>query len=115
VDMFKVMAPFQPPPPPGAGSPFQWGSRQYVEELLGTAFELRFEAGDAPQRGRSGEEVWELFSTVYGPTRTLAEGLEPGRRDELHRAFAGFFEGYRTDGGVHQPRPYVIVLGTRRR
>jgi ubiquinone/menaquinone biosynthesis C-methylase UbiE len=114
VDMFKVMASFQPPPPPGAGSPFRWGSRDYVEELLGNAFELRFEEGDAPQRGRSGEEVWELFSTVYGPTRTLAESLAPERREELRRAFVEFFERYRSDDGIHQPRPYLVVLGTRR-
>lgn len=114
VDMFKVMAPFMPAPPPGAGSPFTWGRREHVEELLGEAFELRFEEGDAPQHGTSGEEVWQLFSTVYGPTRTLAESLEPSRREELHAAFAGFYEGYRTDGGVHQPRPYSLVLGTRK-
>ncbi|WP_084965564.1 class I SAM-dependent methyltransferase [Thermoactinospora rubra] len=114
VDMFKVMAPFMPAPPPGAGSPFQWGSREYVQERLGGDFELDFEEGDAPQTGSSGEEVWELFSTVYGPTRTLAESLEPGRREELHRAFVDFYEGFRTDGGVHQPRPYLIVKGTRR-
>lgn len=114
VDMFKVMAPFQPPPVPGAGSPFQWGSRSYVEELLGGAFELRFEDGDAPQLGASGEEVWQLFSTVFGPTRTLAESLPEERRGELHRAFVDFYEGYRTNGGVHQPRPYLIVVGTRR-
>jgi SAM-dependent methyltransferase len=114
VDMFKTMAPFQPPPPAGVGSPFAWGDRDYVQERLGDAFELRFEEGDAPQRADSGEEVWELFSTVYGPTRTLAESLEPERREELHRAFAGFYEQYRTEEGVHQPRPYVVVLGTRR-
>jgi SAM-dependent methyltransferase len=114
VDMFKVMAPFQPPPPPGAGSPFRWGSRDYVEELLGDAFELRFEEGDAPQRGRSAEEVWELFSTVYGPTRTLAESLTPDRRQELRRAFVEFFERYRSEDGIHQPRPYLVVLGARR-
>jgi SAM-dependent methyltransferase len=114
VDMFKVMAPFLPPLPPGAGSPFAWGSRDYVEELLGAAFELRFEEGDAPQRGESGEDVWQLFSTVYGPTRTLAESLPPERREELHRAFVDFYESYRTDGGIHQPRPYLIVLGTKR-
>lgn len=114
VDMFKVMAPFQPLPVPGVGSPFHWGSRAYVEELLGGAFDLRFEEGDAPQRGASGQEVWDLFSTVYGPTRTLAESLARERRDELRRAFIDFYEGYRTDDGIHQPRPYLIVLGTRR-
>ncbi|GAA2669349.1 class I SAM-dependent methyltransferase [Nonomuraea recticatena] len=114
VDMFKVMKPFMPPPPQGAGSPFQWGNREYVEQRLGEDFELRFEEGDAPQVSESGEEVWELFSTVYGPTRTLAESLDPDRREELHRAFAEFFEGYRDERGVRQPRPFLVVIGTRR-
>jgi ubiquinone/menaquinone biosynthesis C-methylase UbiE len=114
VDMFKVMARFQPPPPAGAGSPFAWGRREYVAQLLGDAFELDFEEGDAPQRGESGEEIWQLFSTVYGPTRTLAESLDAERREELHRAFVDLYEDYRTNGGVHQPRPYLLVLGRRR-
>jgi len=36
------MSPFMPPPPPGAGSPFQWGDEGYVEEMLGHTFELDF-------------------------------------------------------------------------
>ncbi|MFG3437423.1 class I SAM-dependent methyltransferase [Nonomuraea sp. NPDC047897] len=114
VDMFGVMAPFMPAPPPGAESPFRWGDRAYVEELLGEAFALRFEEGDAPQVSGSGEEVWELFSTVYGPTRVLAESLGPERREELRRAFVVFFEGFRGAGGVRQPRPYLVVAGSRR-
>jgi ubiquinone/menaquinone biosynthesis C-methylase UbiE len=114
VDMFRVMAPFQPPPPAGAGSPFQWGNPDYVTQLLGTAFELRFERGDAPQLGQSGEDVWRLFSSSYGPIKTLAENLESGRRKKLRRALVDFYEGYRTADGVRQPRPYLIVLGTRR-
>ncbi|MFD1933897.1 class I SAM-dependent methyltransferase [Nonomuraea mangrovi] len=113
VDMFQMMRPFMPAPPQGAGSPFQWGSRDYVEQRLGADFELRFEEGDAPQTGESGEEVWELFSTVYGPARTLAESLEPGRREELRRAFVEFYERYRTKSGVHQPRPYLVAVGVR--
>lgn len=115
VDMAKVTARFMPPPVPGAGSPFQWGSRDYVEKLLGDAYELSFEEGDAPQRGESGEAVWQLFSTAYGPTRALAESLDPDRREELHRAYVAFLENYRTAHGVCLPRPYLIVLGTRRR
>ena len=113
-DMFRLMAPFAPPPAPGAGSPFDWGREEHVKRLLGDAFELRFEEADSPQTGESGEEIWELFSTSYGPTKTLADSLEPERREELHRAWVDFCERYRTNGGIHQPRPYLLVLGTRR-
>ena len=39
--MFKVMAPFQPAPPPS--SPFDWGAETRVHELLGESFELELE------------------------------------------------------------------------
>jgi SAM-dependent methyltransferase len=113
IDMFKVMVPFQPAPPVGAGSPFMWGDTEYVDELLGDDFDLAFEVGDAPQIAESGEEVWQLFSTVYGPTRTLAANLPDDRREELHRNFVDFFEGYRTENGIHNSRPYLVVIGTR--
>src|SRR5262249_53012321 len=36
---------FQPPPPEGAGYPFDWGTEEHVTELLGGAFELEFHDG----------------------------------------------------------------------
>jgi SAM-dependent methyltransferase len=39
--MFKVMAPYQPVPPPS--SPFDWGVESRVRELLGESFELEVE------------------------------------------------------------------------
>jgi SAM-dependent methyltransferase len=113
-DMFKVMAPFQPTPPPGVGSPFDWGRKERVRELLGEAFDLDFVERDSPQTGESGEWVWQAFLDTYGPSRTLANSLEPKRREELARAMVDFFEQYRDGDGVHQPRAYYVVLGTRR-
>jgi len=114
-EFFKVMAAYQPPPPEGAGSPFTWGDRDHVSELLGESFELRFEEGDCPQPAESGEATWELFSTSYGPTKALADSLEPERREAMHADWVEYFEQFRVDGGgVSQPRPYVLVLGERR-
>lgn len=113
-DLFRLMAPFQPPPPPGAGVPFDWGREDYVSERLGAAFELEFHEADSPQTGESGEEIWQLFSTSYGPTKTLAESLDPERREELHRAFVDYYEGHRTNGGIHASRPYLATVGRRR-
>lgn len=113
-EFFKVMAAYQPKPPEGVGSPFAWGDHEHLTELLGEAFELRFEEGDTPQPGSSGEEVWDLFSTAYGPTRTLAESLDDERREALRRDWVAYFERFPSNGGVSQPRPYVLVLGRRR-
>jgi SAM-dependent methyltransferase len=113
-EMFLAMKPFQPPPPEGAGSPFQWGDESYVEGLLGEAFELEFHEGDSPQTGDSGEQIWNDYVSWYGPSRALHDSLEPERRAELNRAMAEFFERFRGEDGIHQSRPYIVILGRRR-
>ena len=113
--MFKVMAPYQPAPAPGVGSPFAWGDESNVEGLLGDAFELRFEHLVSTYRVASGEEYWQVFSSSYGPTKTLAESLDPDRREQLHQDWVDLFENeYRSNGEIAHPREYLLVLGTRR-
>lgn len=116
-DLFKLMAPFQPAPPPaGAGMPFDWGREEYVRDLLGDGFELGFEEHVSTVRLDSGEAYWQLFATSYGPTRVLAESLDDERREELRRSWADFFDANHRegDGEMAHPRPYLLVLGTRR-
>jgi SAM-dependent methyltransferase len=110
--MFAMMAPFQPAPPPS--SPFDWGDELQVRQLLGDPFELSVEEHVSTLRTASGEEYWDLFSTSFGPTKTLADGLGE-RREELHRAWVDFFETeYRDNGGIVHEREYLLVLGRRR-
>jgi SAM-dependent methyltransferase len=110
--VFKVMAPYQSAPPPS--NPFEWGDEQHARELLGDTFELEFEEGVSTLRIPSGEAYWELFSTSYGPTKSLAESLGD-RREELHRDWVDYFEtNYRTNGEIEHTREYLLVLGTRR-
>ena len=110
--MFKVMAPYMAAPPPS--SPFDWGDESKVRDLLGDSFELEIEERVSPMRIASGEDYWELFSTSYGPTKTLAESLGD-RREELHRDWVDFFEtNYRSNGEIVHTREYLLVLGTRR-
>jgi SAM-dependent methyltransferase len=113
-EMFKVMTPFQPTPPAGVGIPFDWGRPEHVNSLLGSNFDLELEVFDARLRAESGEQLWDIFATHYGPTRTLAESLAPERREELHRAFVEFYERDRVDGGIDQSRNVLLVLGRRR-
>ncbi len=113
--MFAMMRPFQPSPPPGAGSPFEWGDEAHVRALLGDAFELEFERHVSHLRLPSGEAYWQLFSTSYGPTKTLADTLDEERREEFRRTWVEFFEtNYRDDGEIDHDREYLLVLGTRR-
>jgi hypothetical protein len=109
------MKPFQPTPPAGAGVPFDWGDEQHVRDLLGDDFELEIERNVSPLRLRSGEAYWELFSTSYGPTRTLAENLDDERRAELRRSWVEFADAeLAQDGGIEHAREWILVLGTRR-
>jgi SAM-dependent methyltransferase len=112
--MFGVMRPYMPSPPEGVGYPFDWGRREHVERLLGGAFELEFRTGVAPQTGASGEEMWDLMSGSYGPTRALAAGLEDGAREALRLDFAAFFEDHRVGEIVSLPREFLMVRGRRR-
>jgi SAM-dependent methyltransferase len=112
--MFEMLGPFQPPLPDGAGVPLDWGRREHVEELLGGAFELSFEARTSTDSGESGESFWQFYLANFGPVKTLAESLDAERREELHRAWVDFFEnGYRVDAAIRYPREWLLVLGTR--
>jgi SAM-dependent methyltransferase len=111
---FRMLAGFQPPMPEGAGSPLEWGREGYARDLLGADFDLRFVHGSAPQVGESGEKIWQLFRTSFGPLKTLYETLPEPRREELHRAYVGHLEEHRTDHGIEAPREYLLILGTRR-
>ncbi len=110
--MFKVMAPYQPATPPS--SPFDWGDQERVRDLLGESFELDLTEHVSTLRTASGDEYWELFSTSYGPTKTLADSLGD-RREELYRDWVDFFEqNYRVGDEIVHTREYLLVLGTRR-
>jgi SAM-dependent methyltransferase len=110
--MFKVMAPYQPAPPPS--SPFDWGDEGRVHELLGESFELEIEERVSTLRMPSGEAYWELFATSYGPTKTLADSLGE-RREDLRRDWVEFFDtNYREDGEIVHTREYLLVHGIRR-
>ena len=113
--LFKVMKPYMPtpaaPPPP---SPFEWGSKERVQQLLGSAFDLRFETGTTVLREPSGLAVWELFVRSYGPTKTLAAALDPERRESLKRDLIAYHEGFKSELGVAMSRDYLVTIGVRR-
>ncbi len=113
-EFFKLMASFQPPPPPGMPSPMRWGTEMGVRELLGDAFDLELVPTTTDQTGKSGEEMWQLFSTSFGPTKVLLDQLDAERGEELHRALVAFWEESRDGDEIRQPRAYLVTLGTRR-
>lgn len=114
-EMFRIQAGYQPAPPPaGVGSPFEWGSEEHVTELLGGDFDLELHSLESVLIVPTAEDAWELFSTSYGPTKTLADSLDESRRDEFRRRFVELHARYDDGTGVRMPRAYLLTLGTRR-
>jgi ubiquinone/menaquinone biosynthesis C-methylase UbiE len=113
-EMFGVMKRYMPAPPnPAPRSPFEWGTVERIQELLGNSFQLRFEKGVSYYREPSANAAWETFSKGYGPTRMLAQNLDPDRRAALREEFIDFHANYRTDLGICVPREYWVTLGVR--
>jgi SAM-dependent methyltransferase len=112
--MFEIMKRHMPAPPPAATpSPFEWGNTDRIRALLGQAFELRFERGVSYYREPSGDAAWETFSAGYGPTKTLAAGLDSDHREAFRADFIAFHNGFPTSLGICVPREYWLTVGVR--
>src|SRR5581483_5280565 len=112
-DIFAGMSAFMPPPPDGAGSPFQWGDESYVERMLGDSFRLSFEELDTRHEHHDPAEMWELFRTSYGPSHVLWSSLDDERRRELDETMTAVFEKHRAGDRISMERRYIIVTGIR--
>ena len=113
-DIFDGMAKFMPPPPEGAGSPFQWGEETYAEKMLGGAFELSFEELDTRHEHHDPAEMWELFRTSYGPSHVLWSSLDDKGRNALDATMTAVFEKHREGDGISMERRYIVVTGLRK-
>jgi len=111
--MFEVMRRYMAPPARAARSPFEWGAIDRLRELLGGAFDLRFERGTSYYREPSADAAWETFSNGYGPTRALATSLADAQREALRADFTAFHANFPTDLGICVPREYWLTVGTR--
>lgn len=112
--MFSVMKRYMPAPAaPAPRSPFEWGRVERVRELLGGAFQLRFERATSYYREPSAEAAWKTFSTGYGPTKSLAMSLDSNRLEEFRDDFIAFHNTFATELGICVPREYLLTVGVR--
>jgi ubiquinone/menaquinone biosynthesis C-methylase UbiE len=116
--MFEVMKRYMAPPPtppqtPAPRSPFEWGKTERITELLGHAFQLRFEKGISYYREPSAEAAWDTFSTGYGPTRTLANNLDSEKLDAFRKDFIAFHAAHPSELGICVRREYWLTYGVR--
>jgi SAM-dependent methyltransferase len=100
--MFAVMKPFAPAPPPGASPPPLWGDESHLAELLGDRVEdLRMERRSLRVPGfASGAEFRDFFKANYGPTivtyRAIAD--DASRVAELDAALTKLGDASLTNG-----------------
>jgi hypothetical protein len=62
----------------------------------------------------SGQIVWDIFLTGFGPTKTLVASLDDEKRAALKHDFAAMQEKYRTPAGLAMPRENLVTVGIRR-
>jgi SAM-dependent methyltransferase len=113
--MFGVMKPFMPAPPqPPPPSPFAWGKRERLQELLGQQFDLQIEEGTNQFRYDSGEQAFNLWANHYGPAKALCTNLDDARRQEFKQAMIAWHEQFTSPLGYEQPRKYLITRAIRK-
>jgi SAM-dependent methyltransferase len=100
--------------PPEGRDPFRWGREEYLQELLGAAYELTIERGTWTIDGASGEEVWQFWSRSAPPFKAMLADMDDRKREEFHTAYVEYCEGFREGDQVAVPREYLLVFGTRR-
>jgi len=83
-----------------------WSDPEYVVELIGGAFRLRFERNEWAVMGTP-EELWELVRTSVPPLRVWLEALDADRYAEAERAYLEFF------AGGEMRREYLLAVGER--
>jgi SAM-dependent methyltransferase len=116
--LFRTMAPFAPPPPPGASPAPLWGSESHVRGLFGERVEWRSLRRDvlhitAFSRPR---DYGEFFKARYGPTIGVrANADRQGRAAEFDAALDAFCEEWNlgtADEAVFDME-YLVAVGTR--
>jgi ubiquinone/menaquinone biosynthesis C-methylase UbiE len=115
-DFFGVLAPYLPPPPPGAVPPLLWGSEEYVRDLFGDRVEsLEMTRREYVERAPDARAYLDLFRQTFGPMVAIYESLadQPERRADLERDFLGYV-ARRSRGGAGGPvqiaYEYLLVV-----
>jgi 2-polyprenyl-3-methyl-5-hydroxy-6-metoxy-1,4-benzoquinol methylase len=115
-DFFGVLAPYMPPPPPGALPPLMWGSEEHVRELFGDRVQsLEMTRGEYVERAASPRDYCEFFKATFGPAVAIYASLahQPERAAALDRDFLEFAARSSrgaTDGPAEYPYEYLLVV-----
>ena len=117
---FGALAPYAPPPPPGAGSPLMWGSEEHVRELFGDRVEsLEVTRKEYVETAESPNGYRDFVKATFGPVIAIYANLaeEPERRAELDRDFLEFVTRANKglpDGPAELHYEYLLVVARKR-
>jgi ubiquinone/menaquinone biosynthesis C-methylase UbiE len=81
-EFFRLLAPYVPPPPPGAASPVLWGYEEHVRKLFGQRVEsLEMTRREYVESAASPRSYLDLFKQTFGPMVAIYTSLanEPER------------------------------------
>jgi SAM-dependent methyltransferase len=109
-----VRAPFQQSRVEAWVDGTRWADREFVCEVLGSRFDLRFEEGVILLDAKSGEAAWKAATGSGGMLADVVARLSDSRRNEFHAAYVDYYERFRNGDRVAVPRRYLLVLGHRR-
>jgi SAM-dependent methyltransferase len=117
--LFRTMAPYAPPAPPGASPPPLWGDEQHVRELFGdrvTGLDLRRRSIEMTVAGDPAvfREYWKRH---YGPTIAVYRfnADDPDRVAALDRDFLRFLTDWNhgADGQSAYEAEYLLVTARK--
>jgi SAM-dependent methyltransferase len=117
-EFFGVLGRHSDVPPPPSSS-LLWGDPAHVEDLLGRAFDLRFERGISNAYHNSIDDVWDWYTRGFGPLRQLTmrqltDSLTPRQVARLKADVDAYHRQFVVPAGVHVKREYLITVGRRR-
>ncbi|MEZ5775888.1 MAG: class I SAM-dependent methyltransferase [Hyphomicrobiaceae bacterium] len=112
-EFFGVIAAHTKEPPPEP-SPMLWGDPDYLQGLIGSAFDLTFESGVNHAYHASPAAIWSWYLNGFGPMRMIHQSLDADGQTALRRDVDAYHEHYRVPAGLCVTRDYLVTIGTRR-
>jgi SAM-dependent methyltransferase len=115
-EMFKTLGKYLPPPA-GAKSPAQWGTRVRLTEMFGSAASsIKTEPRNFNLRYRSPEHFLNIFRTYYGPVHKAFAALDEIKQKRLQDDLLALIGRMNRadDGTMIVPSEYLEVVIQKR-
>jgi ubiquinone/menaquinone biosynthesis C-methylase UbiE len=112
--MFAITARYAPPPPPGAGSPPQWGDPNIVMQRLGKSVrDIVFDRATMLVTALSPQHFRTNLEKAAGPLTKLVEALaaEPEKLSAFRKEYEALILEYYEDNLVRQD--YLLTRATK--